>query len=136
MPISGTCASAVKRAADAMLRSLGGGEIVLMFPMSGMPSDAAAQSGLVDPGVEQVTIAPVIARDQATDNVGPRRRVEFLVPASALADAQLQLNFVSGDQMIEGSLGITYQGEIFHIEGFVPECFGGTTYLYRVMAVE
>jgi hypothetical protein len=119
-----------------MLRALGGCEISLLLPMTAMPSDAAGQLGLVDPGVQQAVITPVIARELATENIGPRRRVEFLVPASALADAQVRYNFEDAGQMIEASLGISYQGEIFHIEGFVPECFSGTTYLYRVVGVE
>lgn len=136
LPLIGINGSAVSRAADAMLRSLGGCEIVLLLPMTAMAGDLAGQLGLADPGVRQVVITPVIARELATDNVGPRRRVEFLVPASALANAQSEYNFAGAEQMIEASLGISYQGEIFHIEGFATECFGGTTYLYRVVAVE
>jgi hypothetical protein len=136
VPLVGINGSAVTRAADAMLRSLGGSEIVLLLPMTAIASDLAGQLGLADPGVQQVVITPVIARELATDNTGPRRRVEFLVPASSLADAQAEYDFAGAEQMIEASLGISYQGEIFHIEGFAPECFGGTTYVYRVVAVE
>jgi hypothetical protein len=31
---------------------------------------------------------------------------------------------------------VVYHGEVFHIEGFTGEQFGGATYLYRVVAVE
>lgn len=133
---TGVCGSAVIRAADAMLRSLGGDEVSLLLPLAAMPGDASGQLGLVDPGVEVVAISPVIARDLATENIGPRRRVEFLVPASGIADALSGHDFASGEAMINAALGIGYQGELFHIEGFVTERFGGTAYLYRVVAVE
>jgi hypothetical protein len=124
------------RAADAMLQSLGGDEISLLLPLSAMASDASGQLGLVDPGVEEIALSPVIARDLATENIGPRRRVEFLVPASGIAEALSTHDFASAEALIDAALGIAYQGELFHIEGFVTERFGGTAYLYRVVAVE
>ena len=41
----------------------------------------------------------------------------------------------SADVLFETALGIVYQGEMFCIEGFVVERFGGVAYLYRVLAV-
>lgn len=124
------------RAADAMLRSLGGEEISMLLPLSAMPGDAAGQLGLVDPGVEQVKISPVIARSLATANSGPRRRVEFLVPASGITRAIAGHDFAGAEQLMEATLGIVYEGELFHIEGFTAEYFGGAAYLYRVLGVE
>ncbi len=124
------------RAADAMLRSLGGEEISMLLPLSAMPGDAAGQLGLTDPGVEQVKISPVIARSLPTDNSGPRRRVEFLVPASGITRATAGHDFAGAEQLMEATLGIVYEGELFHIEGFTAEYFGGAAYLYRVLGVE
>ena len=119
-----------------MLRSLGGQEISILLPLSAMPGDASGQLGLSDPGVEQVTISPVIARSLPTANSGPRRRVEFLVPASGVARAIAGHDFASAEQFVEATLGIVYEGELFHIEGFTAEYFAGAAYLYRVMGVE
>lgn len=124
------------RAADAMLRSLGGEEISLLLPLSAMPGDPAAQLGLADPGVEEVRISPVIARNLPTDNSGPRRRVEFLVPASGIAKALAEHNFADAEKFMSATLGIVYEGEMLHIEGFTAECFGAGAYLYRVVGVE
>ncbi len=74
------------RAADAMLRCLGGEQISLLLPLVDMAGDPAAQLGLVDPGVEEVKISPVIVRNLPTESNGPRRRVEFLIPASGVAE--------------------------------------------------
>lgn len=133
---AGLCGTAVMRAADAMLRSLGGEEISMLLPLSGIPGDAAGQLGLVDPGVEEVKISPVLVRALATDNSGPRRRVEFLVSASGMAQAVSARDFANAMQLMEATLGIAYDGELFHIEGFAAENFGGTPYLYRVVGVE
>jgi hypothetical protein len=133
--MAGVSGGAAARAADAMLRSLGGTDVILLFAAGGMPSDATAELGLVDPGVVQATIAPVIVRELTTGTNGPRRRIEVLAGRSALAEQVSQRNVASGDVLFETALGIVYQGEIFHIEGFVVERFGGVAYLYRVLAV-
>lgn len=133
---AGVCGVAVLRAADAMLRALGGEEISMLLPLSAMPGDPAGQLGLADPGVEEVKISPVIVRYLPTENSGPRRRVEFLVPASGIATALLAHDFAGAEQLIDATLGIAYEGELFHIEGFKSEYFGGVAYLYRVIGVE
>ena len=130
------CGAAVLRAADAMLRALGGEEISMLLPLAAMPADSAGQLGLADPGVEELKISPVIVRNRVTENSGPRRRVEFLVPASAIATALSTHNFRGAEQLIDATLGIAYEGELFHIEGFTSEYFGGVAYLYRVVGVE
>jgi hypothetical protein len=127
---------AVVRAADAMLRALGGDQIQFLFPSMAMPSDPAAQLGLVDAGVDEVNFQPVIVRDLPTDNNGPRRRVEFLVPASGIVQCMAERNFASAEQWLDAALGIVYGVEIFHIEGYVVEEFAGTAYLYRITAVD
>ena len=126
---------AAVRAADAMLRTLGGAEVVLLFAAAGLPADRASELGLVDPGVEQAMIAPVIVRELATDNSGPRRRIELVAGRSAMAEQVSQRNVASADVLFETALGVVYQGEMFHIEGFVVERFAGVAYLYRVLAV-
>jgi hypothetical protein len=132
----GVSGMALVRAADAMLRSLGGEEISLLFPLVGIPDDPAAQLGLVDPGVEEVRLAPVVVRTLATDSTGPRRRVELLVPASAVTAELLARSAGSGQGFFEMALGVVHDGELFHIEGVATEYFAGTAYLYRVAAVD
>lgn len=133
--MTGICGAAAARAADAMLRTLGGTEVTLLFPAAGMPGDAVAELGLVDPGVVQARIAPVIVRELSTDNSGPRRRIELLVGCSAVAEQVSQRNVASADVLFETALGLVYGGEIFHIQGFVVERLEGMAYLYRVAAM-
>ena len=42
------------------------------------------QLGLVDPGVQKVIITPVVATNLPTGSLGPTRRIEFTLPASAI----------------------------------------------------
>jgi hypothetical protein len=77
----------------------------------------------------------VIVREITTENNGPRRRIELLAGRSSVAAQVSQRNVSCGDVLFETALGVVYQGEMFHIEGFVAERFAGVAYLYRVMAV-
>src|SRR5260370_34773177 len=79
MTMTGISGAAAARAADAMLRTMGGTEVTLLFPAAGLPADAVSELGLVDPGVVQATIAPVIVRELNTENSGPRRRTGILL---------------------------------------------------------
>jgi len=118
-----------------MLQTLGGTEVVLLFAAAGLPGDPAGELGLVDPGVEQAAISPVIVRELTTENSGPRRRIELLAGRSSLAEQVSQRNVSCAEVLFETALGVVYQGEMFHIEGFVVERFAGVAYLYRVSAV-
>jgi hypothetical protein len=128
--------AALLRTADAMLRALGGSAVNLVFPLVGLPDDASAQLGLVDPGVQQVPFAPVVVRNLTTTANGPRRRLEFLISSTCVAAQLPVLNMASADALFEYALGILFDNQMFHIESVVPEYFGGTAYLYRVTAVE
>jgi hypothetical protein len=133
--MTGISGAAAARAADALLRTMGGTEVILLFPAAGMPADAVAGLGLVDPGVEQAAIAPVIVREITAENNGPRRRIELLAGSSAMAEQVSQRNVASAEVLFETALGLVYCGELFHIEGFVVERLAGVAYLYRVAAV-
>ena len=133
---SGICGAAIMRAANAMLAALGGDSVSLLLPGLATASDAAGQLGLVDPGVQNVVISPVVARTLPTNNLGPMRRVEFTLPASALEGQLPILGMASVEDLLNGVLGLMYGGDLFHIEGVVTENFAGTAYFYVVTAVE
>jgi len=133
---SGICGAALVRAANAMLTALGGDQVSLLLPAMATASDAAGQLGLVDPGVQSVIIAPVVATNLPTGNLGPTRRIEFTLPASAV-DVQLPtLGMGSAEALFNAVLGLVYDGDLLHIEAVVTENFAGTAYFYVVTAVE
>ena len=133
--MTGISGAAAARAADAMLRTLGGTEVILLFAAARLPGDPATGLGLVDPGVEQALITPVIVRELTAENSGPRRRIELLAGQAAMAEQVSQRNVASAEVLFETALGLVYCGEVFHIQGFVVERLAGVAYLYRVSAV-
>src|SRR5258707_13990333 len=133
MPIVGT---AVMRAADAMLRALGGDQIGLVLPLPTETSNASFQLGLADPGAQQVTLSPVVVRSHAAPNQGPLRRLEFLLSASAVGDVVEAQGAVSADALFDAALAIQYQADLFHIESMSTDYFAGVAYLHHVVAVE
>jgi hypothetical protein len=133
MAIAGT---AVMRAADALLRALGGDQIGLVLPMPTETGSDSSQLGLTDPGIQQLTISPVVIRTLPAPNTGPRVRLEFLISASAVANAVDEEGADSAQALFDLALGIQHQTDLFHIESVSTEYFAGTAYLYRVVAVE
>jgi hypothetical protein len=134
--MGGICGAAFMRAADAMLQALGGDTVSLLLPATATASDAAGLLGLVDPGVQVVVVSPVVMRELTTGNLGPRRRVEFTLPASVIGDALPGLGLGTAEQLFTAVLGLNYNNDLFHIETVVPESFAGTVCFYVVTAVE
>jgi hypothetical protein len=132
----GICGAALVRAANALLKAMGGDTVSLVLPGSAMSSDAAGQLGLVDPGTMEVVISPAVARELTTGNLGPRRRVEFTLPASVIAGQLSSLGMGTAEDLFSVVLGLNYGNDLFHIETVVPESFGGTVCFYVVTAVE
>jgi len=118
-----------------MLRTLGGTEVTLLFAAAGLQGDTVSSLGLVDPGVEQALIAPVLVVELTAENNGPRRRIELLAGPASMAEQVSQRNVASADVLFESALGLVYCGEVFHIQGFVVERLAGVAYLYRVAAM-
>lgn len=134
--MGGICGDALVRAANALLSALGGDQVSLLLPATATASDAAGQLGLVDPGIQSVMVAPVVARVLPTENLGPVRKIEFTLPAAAI-DVQLPtLGIASADSLFDAVLGLVYDGDLFHIENVVTENFAGTAYFYVLTAVE
>jgi hypothetical protein len=133
---SGICGAALLRAADAMLQALGGETVSLLLPAAATASDSAGQLGLVDPGVQTVVISHTVVRMLPTGNLGPRRRVEFTLPGSAIASQLPGLGIGTAEELFNAVLGLMYGNDLFHIESVVPQSFAGTACLYLVTAVE
>jgi hypothetical protein len=136
MSLNGISGAAVVRAADSMLRALGGTEIMVMFPSLILPDDPSAQLGLVDPGVEEVAFSPVVVRILDTGSTGPRRKLEFLISGATVSEELSSRNVATAEALFANALGIIYQGDLLHIENVTTEYFADAAYLCRVLAVE
>jgi hypothetical protein len=136
MSLNGISGAAVVRAADSMLRALGGTEIMVMFPSLILPDDPSAQLGLVDPGVEEVPFSPVVVRILDTASTGPRRRLEFLISGATVSEELSSRNVATAEALFANALGVLYQGDLLHIENVTTEYFADAAYLCRLLAVE
>ncbi len=136
MSFNSISGAAIVRAADSMLRALGGTEITVMFPGLILPDDPSAQLGLVDPGVEEVPLSPVVVRILQAGSTGPRRQLEFLISGATIADELSSRNVANAEALFSNALGIVYEGDLLHIENVVTEYFADAAYLCRVLAVE
>ena len=125
-----------QRAADALLRSLGGFSVNLLVPSAPSTGDAA-QLGITPQGYEQLPLSPAIFRKVRTPMLeGEATKFELSISASAI-DAQVgALQLLSADALFAQAAGVAINGKIFLIEAVTaPEAFG-RAYLYRLQLRE
>ena len=118
---------AAAAAADAMLRALGGTEVMVSVPVASATADATGGLGMEAGATQDLVLGPVLVR-RCRDGVG----VELLVAAEALR-AALSL---SRDQRPEDVLAkearVTVNQVSLRILSMEAEYFGGLEYLYRI----
>lgn len=127
---------ALARAAESMLRALGGNGVQLLFPKATAPDDPGAQLGLIAAGVEEVLVGPAAVRSLSSEKHDGRVRVEFLFSASTLSAVAEAQQAGSIRAFFERAIGITHEGRLLRIQGIESEAMAGTAYLYRVTAGE
>ncbi|MFB3815887.1 MAG: hypothetical protein ACE14L_17425 [Terriglobales bacterium] len=120
---------AMARAAEAMLRTLGGREVRLVLPGAGGADTNARQLGMDNPAVETVTLAPVVVRR------GERGRYELLLAAATL-ERESEARQVVAPALLKSAVRIEAGDLKLRPEYVAAACFGGAAYLYRVTATE
>lgn len=125
-----------QRAADALLRSLGGFSVGLMMPSTGA-GGAASEIGITPQTYQQLPLSPAIFRRvRVTMNEGEPEKFELAVSASAIATQVGALQLASADALFAQAAGVTVNGKMFLIEAVTaPEAFG-QAYLYRLQLRE
>jgi hypothetical protein len=123
---------ALGRAAEAMLRALGGSEVILRFSGAAVTDDAASNPrlGLATNVSEDITLSPVAVRD-ATEKI-----LEFSIPTTVV-EAQVELRQTgTAEALFQSALGFVHEGKLLRIESVSADVHGGAAYLYRVTAGE
>jgi hypothetical protein len=123
---------AMARAAEAMLRALGGSEVTLRFNGAAISDDAASNPrlGLGATVCEDVALSPVVVRDATKD------ALEFVLPSS-IVDAQVGLRQAgTAKTLFQSALGFIHDGKLMRIESVSADFHAGAAYLYRVTARE
>ncbi len=123
----------VRRAADAMLRALGGEQITLRVAD---PSTATrnSQLGITPPTASDIQIAPAVVQPS------PRGGRHAAHPGNAgreglqpIADSYGVTNIPA---WLLGSQGLVYRGQLMPIKSVTSICFAGGEYLYLLIATE
>jgi hypothetical protein len=123
---------ALARAAEAMLRALGGGEVVLRCPVAPAANETNRELGLEAPVSDDFVVSPVLVRGVARVS-DPCARYEFLFPPQSLA-AYLADRRQTAEEFFSSLIGVVHQGRLLHVESMATETFAGAAYLYRVIA--
>ena len=121
---------AMARAAEAMLRALGGTEIRVLLAASGSADANARQLGLESPALEAVTVSPVVVR-----RIGDTQRLQFLISTSAV-EGEAAIRQMAPQALLAAATAIELGSTRLKVENVMTEQFGGAAYLYRVVTVE
>jgi hypothetical protein len=124
----------VRRAADAMVRVLGGAQITLRIadPSAG---DTNSQLGLTPPTSEDVQIYPAVVRTIAPATNGSKR-IEVTLSAKAVRPIAAQYGVLDVPTWLLTAEGILFRGKLMHIDTVICDHLGRMDYLYHIMATE
>jgi hypothetical protein len=123
-----------QRAADALLRCLGGRAVLLRLPTNAVSGSDAEQLGIGSPSYEDIPLSPAVfrrLRPKLRDGKG--NRYELLISAASV-HAQLGLmELASTDELFAMASGIFVDGELMLIEAAAEAEAFGCPYLYRLI---
>ncbi len=122
-------AEALLRAADALLRTLGPSEVILVLPVP-IQQDHA-DLGLAPPVVEQLSLSPAVVRKIGSSTTA-RTRMEVMLAASTVNAHAESRNFDPPSALFDAALGILHGGKLLRIESVGWDSFADTPYLYRI----
>ena len=118
---------ATVRAADALLRGVGGRVVTLRLPGPAVPGDATEQLGLAVPQFQDVEIAPVVLF--AGSKQGTR---VLLVSASAVSGVVGSLGYSAADVLFAGAYGVLVDDALLEVVSVTEQEAGGVPYMYRL----
>ena len=112
------------RAAEAMLRALGGTEVRFRCPVAAAKDAQARQLGMDAPVTEDIAVSPVVVRASSDG-------VELLI-APASVSAFLADRRQTAEQFFRAVFAIVLDDRESAVQAFQAEQFAGADYLYRV----
>jgi hypothetical protein len=122
------------RAADALLRGVGGRVVMLRVPAPGDAGVDAEQLGLVTPEFQDVELGPVVFRKaRATVGEGKAARREMLVSAAAVKALVGSLGYSAASVLFANAAGVLMDGVLLGVESATEAEVGGAPYMYRLV---
>ena len=132
--------AAAVRAADTLLRSVGGAQVLLRAPTPANPDDDGEQLGLSVPQFQDSPLCPVVyrrVRPKIVSNLDNRPNMpaqyELLISASAVNALIGPQAFDSAETLFAVAFGVLIEGNLLQIESATTSEIGGAPYLYRLL---
>ena len=125
---------ALARAAESMLRALGGGQVTLRCATTPAANFNNLELWLDAPASDDVPVSPVLVRPCGAGAL-VRETFELLFAPSTLS-AQLADRQQSPEDFLRAVLAIMHQGRTLRVCTVSTDTFAGAPYLYRVTASE
>jgi hypothetical protein len=124
------------RAADALLRALGGCQVMLRMPAPAVAGADGEQLGLAQPQFTDLPLGPAVIRDARLVMTEGSGKFELLLSASAVQAQVSARNLGSADVLFAMATGFLVGGEFFLITGTSFTESLGSACLYRVLLRE
>jgi hypothetical protein len=122
------------RAADVLLRAMGGRSVMLRMPAPATPADPTEQLGLATPAFQDLPLAPVVYRKaRATVTEGKAAKWELLVSATAVESLVGSLAYASASVLFAQAYGVLSDDELFEVISATAEEAFGQPYVYRLI---
>lgn len=125
---------AAVRAADVLLRGVGGRSVLLRMPATASAGDVTEQLGLGAPEFQDVELAPVVFRSaRSTVTEGKAAKWELLVSATAVEVLVGSLGYGAAESLFGAAFGVLIDGILMTVESTTGAEVGGSAYLYRLV---
>jgi hypothetical protein len=123
-----------QRAADALLRCVGGRAVLLRMPAPATAGDTTEQLGLAVPTFQDVELAPVVFRKARTAAAeGKAAKWELMVSATAVNALVGSLGYSAGSVLFAVAFGVLIDGVLMEVESATESEVGGAPYVYRIV---
>jgi hypothetical protein len=130
--VSATGAAA--RAADVLLRAMGGRTVMLRMPAPAVPADVTEQLGIATPTFQDIPLGPVVHRKaRAVVVEGKSAKCELLVSATVVQNLVGSLTYASASVLFAAAYGVLSDDELLEIESATQEQVFGQPYVYRLV---
>jgi len=130
--VSATGAAA--RAADVLLRAMGGRTMMLRMPAPAVATDVTEQLGIATPTFQDIPLGPVVYRKaRAVAVEGKAAKWELLVSATVVESLVGSLTYASASVLFAAAYGVLSDDELLEIESATQEQMFGQPYVYRLV---
>lgn len=123
-----------KRAAESLLRAVGGSEIRLLLRGAAASDENARELGMGGSEIRQISVSPAVVNWLA-NKPGERRRAEVFIASGSLEGALDATGISSGKELLESALGLRIGDFQLKIAALQVGAAGGTDFLYTITAV-